>query len=577
MKMTKHAFIEKIRRCNVSKELSDEYLAKLHGLVRKSPLEFPTQNKPSLGDYFLLKRLEGRRASLDIFACDVAEAICSKCTFKVYKTILEKNHQLLLPDIIENGGTSIFLQALRKLNLKAPIKSLLYFLSERLDSREMIDLFFNVYYEYEDMGGEDALDVQRIGTSLYTLPFNIFKGMHQKQEPSSSSIFTKPFKETKEGSLVEECKRACNKFIIHSSTLKDMNFKSLVRAGSAVLNQDNNKFIVEMVLNIINKNCFRISVILDDKGMVTDMIIGNPVEEKFDELLQKMVELELRKEFCTLITMLEETKLLDHVIVSINRMLRENIGFVDSMVLECIKGVIALKEDEHTFESVILLQKKCDVFNYIVRIKETKDSSNETMRVSYEERFKDILKRQKHLIRFFLSSPSVLNNKTVEQFFIGKMKGTCPLHRDMFRREEMDTKLIYLILKSEEINTREMFKYVLWIINLISSSLPLLICLFIRLQKVFRSLRSEYFVSSLLKIFISRIKKVIKGEMVCVNKGCVHDNVWDDVDVIIKYMLENEMVDRSSVAFYYGYRNVGDGSDGDIGIHTQENRDVYEI
>lgn len=163
------------------------------------------------------------------------------------------------------------------------------------------------------------------------------------------------------------------------------------------------------------------------------------------------------------------------------------------------------------------------------------------MAYSIEEKFKDILNQKANFLKFMMSSPTIINTNVLSKFF-RKNHGTCIMESEI--SQNIDNKLIYLFMKADTFGDREIQKYCVWIFNLCSASLPLISGFLGRNFGLLLQIRSKTLLLSISKILVSRMKKVINGEPVCM-ENCNHEGIMRLSIDIVKTMCDYDVADTS--------------------------------
>lgn len=161
------------------------------------------------------------------------------------------------------------------------------------------------------------------------------------------------------------------------------------------------------------------------------------------------------------------------------------------------------------------------------------------MAYSIDEKFKDILNQKANFLKFVMSSPSIINTNILSRFF-RKRNGICIMDSEI--SQNIDNKLIYLFMKADIFGDKEVLKYSLWIFNLCSASLPLISGFLERNFGLLLQIRSKTLLLSISKILVSRMKKVIDGEPVCM-ENCKHRDTMRSSMGIIKTMCDYDVAD----------------------------------
>jgi golgi-specific brefeldin A-resistance guanine nucleotide exchange factor 1 len=148
------------------------------------------------------------------------------------------------------------------------------------------------------------------------------------------------------------------------------------------------------------------------------------------------------------------------------------------------------------------------------------------------------------LFYFYSSSKYILNQSKLK----GILKGGCIRNHSMMSQSILDNRLIYLILKCNELDNKENINYSLWIINLISSSIPIFIRFFTEYIDI---LEGSILRISIMKIFISRLKKVVSGMYMCCD--CKYNKIGI-VDIFINDIVERDLISMEDIEFWFVWK-----------------------
>ncbi|TBU03809.1 hypothetical protein CWI36_0858p0010 [Hamiltosporidium magnivora] len=151
-----------------------------------------------------------------------------------------------------------------------------------------------------------------------------------------------------------------------------------------------------------------------------------------------------------------------------------------------------------------------------------------------------------------------LNNSTLNNTPLNITPSLCPIDDLLFT--DLEERICYMLYKVDTINNTKLSRYVLWIVNLISSSLPLFLRVFKNNLEYFKNMNSNSLMS-ICKIFSSRVCKVMDGEIVCVewcNKE--HKDVYEEVYEVVDVYVSNGVVGKECFTFI-GKEREGEGKD----------------
>ncbi|KAF7684495.1 Cytohesin-4 [Astathelohania contejeani] len=525
VKMDKDAFIDGNRKCHLGSEFTDEYLGNLYDSIKEFPIEYPSNNTINISNYKLLAELENIfKYEFDSF--NKAEAL---------RFVLSRNFYLLNYSCMHD-----FIKVAKKLKMKMVLGYVLYYIFDRIKKgNNDHELFYDTFYEYSAMSDISPEYPVKLSENI-----SIIKEKYDK--PTQLAILLL-------GHLPKDQKAIRVQFIRNSSNMFEIIIQDLVD----LKNHFNESTFNNLFFDILNRNCFIISKVLKNKKIASLIFKGG---NKFYALLEKIIEFGLKDEFIFLVKNAEgnKTQLVCNIIT-------EHEDFVDSEVLPTLLD--SMDDSYLSFKNILYLQKKFDLFERLVKmerkmcninkhdeekIKEEDGVLNDNIIYEYSihEYFKEICKNKINIFEFANSSSSVLNNSKVEGYFRNAARPgatECPCTYSLFQPETMDTRLYYLIWKADELQSTELRKYTLWIINLISVSLPLLVRFLNRNFGLLLNIKSQYLKESIVKILCSRIKKSMDGERVCIGNCNIY--IWPELNILVSMMMEYK-VDCGMLDFY---------------------------
>lgn len=228
---------------------------------------------------------------------------------------------------------------------------------------------------------------------------------------------------------------------------------------------------------------------------------------------------------------------------------------------------------DDAFYTMILLQKEEDMFNYVIKVNVEHDDINlsidNVVDSSENTSINDVNKLEENIDRIkinlmtnykisekykmddsiklfqFYSTSKYILNQTVLKRCVTKEK--CLRENDISISENLDNRLIYMIYKSNEMNNKELTTYTLWIINLLSTSLPVVVDFFDKNINLLKNNLQE----SIIKIIISRLKKVVSGLPLCC--GCKYNNIGK-TDTFISKLIDNDIVKIEDLEFWFVWK-----------------------
>ncbi|CAD25833.1 ARF GUANINE NUCLEOTIDE EXCHANGE FACTOR [Encephalitozoon cuniculi GB-M1] len=539
---------------------SEEYLESMYQSVKKRPLEFPAKNHPSREHYKIFKRMcrnlkqmEAGRSEPGVMQAFDPEMpgslkICKQCRMGVHRKLFSSNFRRFL-----SLEPRTFHQICSRLDVVRPFE-------EYLEAhRENIPRFIESFTYYFGMNGRVDLYVKLLDV--------LAKIDGQKNSGVLSDLRISFLKNTAGKDRVQQQYRDAYKELISAEVLD----VGLVCDGLRIFlsgdtsgrpcgeeeeglqrrRQRSVGFVRKVVVDILKKNIARV----EDLSMLDG--------ESIAALMEKCVEIGDKERFCRISRFATSEGLLG----LFRQTLEGSPGFVDDEVLEVFKGVPVHNEDG--FRCILLLQNNgVDMFDFVVTVKyesivcrainarEGEDgehleqsklefSARDTLSCyTIEEKYGESLSSPSNLFHFYVSSGSVLNQAKARSIH----RSGCPLGEKLFSPEEMDRRLIYMVRKADSMDSKDITNYALWIVNLLSSSLPLLSKFFVRNFGLLLTLKNQAMLNSFIKIFYSRVCKVMNGAELCCS--CEY-TLLDDVEKFIEMAVKYDLASEKDFEFYF--------------------------
>lgn len=160
--------------------------------------------------------------------------------------------------------------------------------------------------------------------------------------------------------------------------------------------------------------------------------------------------------------------------------------------------------NQDSFDAYCLAHHEFDDFDRVVKIGKQEGDKGSFYEV--QESYSQCMKHPRNILRFFTTSPSVLNIKVAKKIH----KDSCPLDDPVFNDS---AKVLYLILKCD-VNDQSLFNYTSYIINYLSDSLVLLISIYESIYPVFLQVPRKL-VDVAVKILTRRIKTFTENGVLC--------------------------------------------------------------
>ncbi|AFN83918.1 ARF guanine nucleotide exchange factor [Encephalitozoon romaleae SJ-2008] len=538
-----------------------EYLESMYQSIKKKPLEFPVKNQAGRNHYKVFKKICRRLGEMagenipgmennSFLGPELPEdvKICTSCKMEAHRKLFSVNfRRFLLLD------PKPFYEICNKLSMIHPFEE--YLEVHKEDTLKFIESF--IYYFR--MKGNASLyatlldvlskiDKQRSGSVLSDFGISFLKN-----SPGKDRIQQQYRDAYRKLSNAEICDLSllCDGLRIFLSREMPDGSHSEEDVSLQRRKQKSAGFVRSMVVDILKKNITKV----EDISMLDD--------ESVASLLRKCVDIGNKEKFHHISRFSTDENLL-----SLFRwVLEESPKFIDNDILEVFKRIPIF--NENGFRCVLLLQNNgFDMFDFVVTVKyesivcrainaqewedgEQPDQSRLEFSVkdtlecyAIEERYEESLQNPSNLFHFCMSSSSVLNQSKVRLIH----KSRCPLKEEIFGAEEMDKRLIYLIKKADVMNSKDIANYVLWIVNLLSSSLPLLSKFFLRNFGLLLTLKNQVMANNFIKIFCSRVSKAMSGSELCCSCGY---SLLNDVEKLIEMLRKYDLASEKDFEFYF--------------------------
>lgn len=522
----------------------EEYLESMYLSVKRKPLEFPSRNRPGKDHYRVFKRIcrqlqaaegEGRAGVLVGQQLPRALKICRGCVVEAYRRLFASSSKRFL-----SLSPRAFHGMCSKLGVVLPF-------GEYLEAhKEDIPRFLEAFGLYFGMKGR---------VELYAMLLDVLARIDKQRSSGMFSDLGISFLKSPGGKdRVQQQYREAYKELVDAEVL-DVGlvcdglrmFLSRGDAGGGLDGGEDGarqrrlgaaEFVRGAVVDILCRNVERVKDLsmLDGKGVAA--------------VLRRCAEVDDRAKFCEMSRFATDEGLLG----VFWQILEERPGFVSGEVLDVFRGIGVYNEDG--FRCVLLLQSSgVDMFDFVVTVRcesivcrainaheedqsRLEFSGKDTLRCyTVEERYEESLANASNVFHFYVSSDSVVNQSRARSI----RKSGCPLSEALFSADEMDKRLIYMIKKADTMGSKDIMNYALWIMNLLSSSLPLLSKFFVRNFGLLLTLKDQSMTNNLIKIFYSRVCKVINGSELCCECGYgLLNDVEEFIGMLVKYDLASE-------------------------------------
>ncbi|KAH9411436.1 guanine-nucleotide-exchange-factor [Ordospora pajunii] len=564
LKPTFKNYISDFSAEEIPEGFSEEYLETMYGSIKRRPLEFAVKNQMSKEHYKMYKRMCGklveenaaeRKLALDVYLPDGMK-ICARCKREAHRRMLSKSFKRFFSMEAKQfclicsklGMICVFEEYMMHLvrskeDLQSFADSFVCYLDMRGSSVDMYVLVLEVFARIERQKGHNVFS---------DLGISFLKGNAGKERGvsgSGSNEMWKQMVEAEEWDLNVLCDALK---VFADSGERGMHGEDKQGIGSRKQSEMRlaREFVVE-VLGRSSKEGGDLSM-LDEENVVC--------------LMKKCVEGNEKEKFCRIARYVCHESLLRLY----KDILEKEPGFVSERVFEMFKEIPVYNEDG--FCCTVLLQSNgVDMFDFAVEVRcesvvcrainagsENKEGglgmneqSCEDMLICYnvEERYVKSLSSASNLFSFYGTSNSVMNQSKARMIH----KSGCPLEERMFDAEEMDKRLIYMIKKADMMGNRDVTNYTLWIVNLLSSSLPLFARFFVRSFGILLTLRDQTMTNGFIKIFCSRVSKALGGSGMCCDCGYAS---FEEVEQLIEMLVKYDFASNDDFLFYFNKKNA---------------------
>jgi Sec7-like guanine-nucleotide exchange factor len=109
-----------------------------------------------------------------------------------------------------------------------------------------------------------------------------------------------------------------------------------------------------------------------------------------------------------------------------------------------------------------------------------------------------------------------------------------------------------MLKKADSLNNKDVTNYTLWVVNLISSSLPIFCRFFTTYFGLLLTIKNSNLVNPIIKIFCSRLGKTLSGNPLCCKCGYKNLGI---VENFIKFLIKYELANIKDFEFYFKVRN----------------------
>lgn len=559
----------------IPESFDEERLESMFVSIRDNALEFPTSNKPTRWNYNVYKRIcrkldasnkknvdDGEDKGMQDLVLPEDMSICSICRSEAHRRLFYLNFRQFF-----SLEPRTFYSICNKLELVYPFEE--YLVSNKGDTKKFIGSF--AYYL--GMSGK---------VELYVLLFDVLHRIARHKSTGMFSDLNISFlknADTGEERVLHQYKGVYGELVgaevfdlrIMCEALQCYLAQNPTTGGGSNVSEERRiqkkqkEFINGVVLDILERNIDR----LGDLSMLSD--------ESLRRLLEKCVWIKNQERFCQIAAFVSREGLL----ALFRKIFSESPDFVNDRILEEFKAVDIYNDDG--FHCVLSLQNNgIDMFDFVVVVKHESivcrainareaenngdDDNNESgnkedhSRLEFvekdmlncydiEERYEESLGESSNLFHFYVSSDSVLNQSKARSIH----RSGCPMSQPLFSPENMDKRLIYMIKKADMMNNKDVTNYALWIVNLLSSSLPLLARFFVRSFGILLTLKDQSMVGNFIKIFYSRVCKVVTGSRLCCECGY---SSLRDVEAFIELLLKYDLAVEKDFEFYLDGRRA---------------------
>ncbi|TBU15946.1 guanine nucleotide exchange factor [Ordospora colligata] len=560
----------------------EEYLEAMYTSIKRNPLEFAVKNQMGKEHYKMYKRMcekladendVNQRLALDVYLPD-AMKMCVQCKKEAYRRMFSKSFKRFF-----SMDAKQFYLVCNKLEMICVFEEYMMYL---VRSKDDLQSFADSFVFYLKIGGANVdmyvlllealtrIERQKGHNVFSDLGISFLKVSAAKERGISvSKEIWKQMAEADEWDLDVLCD-AFKVFVENG----ERGIHGEDKQGIGYRKQSEIRFVREFVVEVLGRSS-------KDGGDLSMLD-----EEDVVCLMKKCVEGNEKEKFC---------RIAKHVCYESLLKLYKNIlekepEFVSGSVFQMFKEITVYNEDG--FCCIVLLQSNgVDMFDFVVDVKsesvvcrainagsdkiegglKMEEQTCEDMLSCYsvEEKYAKNLTNPSNLFNFYGTSNSVMNQSKARMIH----KSGCPLDENMFDADEMDKRLIYMIKKADMMGSRDVTNYTLWIVNLLSSSLPLFTRFFIRSFGILLTLRDQMMTNGFIKIFCSRVSKALNGSGLCCDCGYAS---FEEVEQLMEMLVKYDFATNEDFLFYFNKKSANE-SDCLIGSGNEsESKDVKE-
>ncbi|KAF9761349.1 ARF guanine-nucleotide exchange factor GNL1 [Nosema granulosis] len=594
VKPTFKAYMEDFTPEEIPAGFSIEYLQSQFENIRESKLELAVRNKAGKYNYMVYEEIcKIYKIPLkleEVENCTIENCTVENCTIEncTIENIKHNEHEFSSSNNLK-AFRDLFSKTFSNFLDSSPDK--FYRLCEVLGEKKYISRylkenkndtskFLGMFKYYAEMEGEEE---------IYRIFLQVLKRIEKPKHSVLSEIKNSLIKgQSESSSILSQYRKAYNDIV-------KVDFKDIQMLADSLKNTSSG-FVEGLVVEILEKNLHklrdvsmledgRIAQILDkaiasgnrqkfselSRGMGRESLVGyykNMLETvpRFlnEEICEAFKEIGIYNEdaFCIVLNIQKEFDMFDFVVnIKEEKIECRGVKIYEKnqdgvFLLDLDKGIVNDKDtlqtsvdytDKDTLQTSIDYTDKDTLQTSEIDIIYFKVSSSKDILscFSFEEKFREILNSPTNLFHFYASSKSILNQSKAKTIH----KTGCPLSQPLFSPVEMDCRLVYMLKKADSINNKDVTNYTLWIVNLISASLPLFCRFFL---DNFGLLLTTKNVNPIIKIFCSRLSKTLSGNPLC----CLECGwkTYTPVENLIKMLIKYDLATVEDFSFYFDKR-----------------------
>lgn len=559
-KMNRKLFIENIRKCKISEEFTNSYLESIYYEIKNRSFEYVGSNKYNFTNYKLLSKLEETLkddklkevigwSRFNDPLINIENKVCNACKASTYNILFELHNDSFLESIFEDNSDlnthemlDMFVKICCLFNSSLTNIKLFYLFYQNFDD-SLFDSFFELFFQIiESSSSQDLGEIKRdVGkgklANFFELPFLTIRKKLENEKIDKLFMFKK------ERKIDPDSIKTINKFIRNASSMSNENFVSIVSQNL----KHEVDYLIETLYQIIYKNCFRISLIID----VNLIIFLSHKKSYIKEVIDKIIDLGQKEDFYNFLELYDSYNLgSDDIVFNITK---EHPTIISESIFTIYRKPFK-SDSEKSFAILLQICRNIPVFdivcgdfvnNYISLTNSEEFVDIEEIRNKKLELFVNHLTVPQKLISFYMSSSECINYAIIARYTCKKKTTPCPLENMDFVNI-VNKQITYLILKDHLLDDYDLHQYTFYTIQILGRSVPSLIEYFLNNIFIFRYIEGVT-LRSIIKIILNCIKRQNQASNNCAC-GNEHD-IKDKIKRLTEFLEDNKYLTNKQSAF----------------------------